>query len=50
MGGILLVGYNTYQKLPPLKGRTMLLDERETMIEDIDDIDDINDIWCIGGK
>jgi len=50
MGGVLLVGYNTYQKLPPLKGRTMLLDDRETLIEDITDVADIDDVWCIGGK
>ena len=28
MGGKLLVGYNTYQKLPPLKGRTVIVDSR----------------------
>jgi dihydrofolate reductase len=43
MGGTLLVGYNTHLTLPPLKGRTIVLDERDKfMIEGID--------WCIGGK
>ena len=39
----LLVGYNTFQKLPPLKGREIILLGRDTFA--YDDID-----WCIGGK
>ena len=38
----LLVGYNTFQELPPLKDRTIILDIRDEFITDID--------WCIGGK
>lgn len=43
IGGILLVGYNTYQTLPPLKGRTIILDIRNQIHSDPVD-------WCIGGK
>ncbi len=43
MNSTLLVGYNTYQTLPPLKGRTIILDTRDT--ETLEGID-----WCIGGK
>ena len=39
-----LVGYNTYQKLPYLNGRTVIVDPREKL-EDTSYID-----WCIGGK
>ena len=44
MGGTLLVGHNTYQTLPNLEGRKIVLDDRK-MIMLYDDID-----WCIGGK
>jgi len=39
----LLVGYRTYQSLPLLKNRELVVDERDKLI--IDNID-----WCIGGK
>ena len=39
----LLVGYRTYQTLPPLKDRIIVLDARG--LYEGDDID-----WCIGGK
>jgi dihydrofolate reductase len=42
MGARLIVGYNTYQTLPPLKGREIVLYERGMDLEGID--------WCIGGK
>ena len=43
MGCTLLVGYNTFQTLPPLKGREIILFGRDTFaLEDID--------FCIGGK
>jgi dihydrofolate reductase len=45
MGQRLLVGYNTFQGLPPLKGRELIQDLRTKLIVDIDTID-----WCIGGK
>ena len=38
----LLVGYRTFTGLPPLKNRTLIVDERENIITDVD--------WCIGGK
>ena len=38
----LLVGYNTYQGLPVLKNRKLVIDKREEFILDVD--------WCIGGK
>ncbi len=43
----LLVGFNTFQTLPPLKGRTVILDTREGFqgVESQEPID-----WCIGGK
>jgi dihydrofolate reductase len=45
-GGKLLVGYNTSLKLPPLKNREILVDNRydnrEILILECD--------WCIGGK
>lgn len=44
MGGTLLVGYNTHKTLPPLKGRTIVLDERG-ILKLYGEID-----WCIGGK
>lgn len=44
MGGKLLVGYTTAQKLPRLPGRDVIVDD-ETKKIDYDDID-----WCIGGK
>jgi|ERR1044072_1115841 dihydrofolate reductase len=43
MGETLLVGYNTFQTLPPLKGRTIVLDERDKLMLDGITI-------CIGGK
>ena len=39
----LLVGHNTFITLPPLKNRTIVLDNREEYA--LTDID-----WCIGGK
>lgn len=43
---ILIVGYNTFTELPPLKGRSVVLDVREKhnfiMGTGVD--------WCIGGK
>lgn len=44
MGGKLLVGYTTSQKLPPLKGREIIVDD-ETKEIDYSTID-----WCCGGK
>jgi dihydrofolate reductase len=43
----LLVGYNTFQTLPPLKGREVVLCGRDMIDADVMDwgID-----WCIGGK
>lgn len=38
----LLVGYRTFNGLPPLKNRTLIVDERDKLITDVD--------WCIGGK
>ena len=38
-----LVGYNTFKKLPKLPNREVLLDEKNIFIDDCDDI------WCIGG-
>ena len=38
----LLVGHRTYNGLPPLKDRTLIVDERDMIITDVD--------WCIGGK
>jgi dihydrofolate reductase len=37
-----IVGYQTYRVLPPLKGRTIVIDDRDLLQTDID--------WCIGGK
>jgi dihydrofolate reductase len=44
MGGRLLVGFNTSLELPPLKGREVVIDTRDSY-PDIELID-----WCIGGK
>jgi len=44
MGGTILVGYNTAQNLPPLKGRTIIVDDKDTIM-DCSDID-----WCCGGR
>ena len=41
-GGKLLVGYNTYLTLPPLKNREIFLYNREILNLECD--------WCIGGK
>lgn len=38
----LLVGYNTFNDLPPLKNRVVVVDERNELITTVD--------WCIGGK
>lgn len=46
MGATVLVGYNTASELPPLKGRTVLVDTREGYSI----TNDTDDIWCIGGK
>lgn len=48
MDGTLLVGYNTASKLPPLKGRTVIVDERErfNFLNPVG----IDNLWCIGGK
>lgn len=40
----LLVGYNTFETLPPLKNRVVILDKRGEILRDMG-ID-----WCIGGK
>lgn len=44
MGGKLLVGYTTAQKLPTLHGREVIVDD-ETKQIDYSQID-----WCCGGK
>ena len=41
-GQTLLVGYNTFKTLPPLKGRNIILDSPNIDLSIID--------WCIGGK
>jgi len=41
----LLVGYNTYSTLPQLKNRILVIDERNSLLNNVSDID-----WCIGGK
>ena len=43
----LLVGYNTYQTLPKLENRSLVIDKRNELLEQeyINQID-----WCIGGK
>ena len=43
-GQILLVGYNTYQALPPLNGRVIIQDTK------LFNITEWNIDWCIGGK
>lgn len=43
IGCSLLVGHNTFQTLPPLKGRVIVLDDRA--FYENRDID-----WCIGGR
>lgn len=45
MGASLLVGYNTAQGLPPLKGREIIVYDRNNNDVDYTKID-----WCIGGK
>jgi len=47
MGATLLVGYNTASELPPLKGRTIIVDDKRDGYVITNDTDDI---WCIGGK
>ena len=44
-GSTLLVGYNTYQQLPLLKGRKVRLDSSDGLFADLESID-----WCIGGQ
>jgi dihydrofolate reductase len=39
---VLLVGYNTFQTLPLLKNREIILDNNDVDLSSID--------WCIGGK
>lgn len=46
MGSTLLVGYNTASELPPLKGRTVIVDDRKNYYDEHGE----GDIWCIGGK
>jgi dihydrofolate reductase len=45
LGYKLLVGHNTFQGLPKLKDRELVLDLRDKLIVDPETID-----WCIGGK
>jgi dihydrofolate reductase len=40
-----LVGWNTSIELPPLKNRTIIVDDRTSGLNDVNAID-----WCIGGK
>jgi dihydrofolate reductase len=42
MNNTLLVGYKTYQTLPKLKDRTVIVDNDNIDVNEID--------WCIGGK
>jgi dihydrofolate reductase len=42
MGASLLVGHNTAKNLPKLSGRTIILDERDSIV--------VGAGWCIGGK
>jgi dihydrofolate reductase len=44
----LLVGYNTFQTLPELKGRTVILDRREDF-QGVFKSQELID-WCIGGR
>lgn len=46
LGGTLLVGYNTHQTLPILKGRVIILDS----LENPHPVYSMSDVWCIGGK
>jgi dihydrofolate reductase len=46
MGSTLLVGYKTASELPPLKGRTVIVDDRTHYSGERGD----DHIWCIGGK
>lgn len=46
MDSTLLVGYNTYQKLPPLPGRFIFIEDKN--IKSWTHISEIG--WCIGGK
>ena len=54
MGDVLLVGYNTFQKLPELKGRSVLVDHRGNVDDSWtiigDNVMHYEDLWCIGGK
>ena len=48
IGGSLLVGYRTFQTLPPLKDRTIIQDAPRLEFLDLSKIHEID--WCIGGK
>ena len=52
MGGVLVCGYNTYQTLPELKGRDVMVDLRPYVFETWEAFMHGNDreLWCIGGK
>ena len=45
MNSKLIVGYNTFQTLPPLKGREVILVDHEIPLIHYTEAD-----WCIGGK
>jgi dihydrofolate reductase len=45
MGSTLIVGHNTHQILPPLKGREIILVDRDIPLLHYLQYD-----WCIGGK
>ena len=47
LGCKLLVGYNTFQTLPPLKDREVILDPRGEYLSD-EELSTID--WCIGGR
>lgn len=59
MGCTLLVGYNTFQNLPYLKGRTIILDDKSDVNMELIKMSqklpewsqgDKLPVWCIGGK
>ena len=47
-GGNLLVGWNTYNGLPALPDRELIIDYRGTELLDDTIIEEIN--WCVGGR
>lgn len=49
MGGLLIVGYNTYQNLPPLPGRALYCMERLDTPEDLMRRFNKQNIWIAGG-